>query len=88
MKLVDPTGKHHGFLGRVTRLVQKLGDTQRDLDEYQEALEAGKFIVAVRVKEDFAKEQVANLIRAHRGHNLNYYGYWLIEDLSDKQKKA
>jgi hypothetical protein len=45
IRCVDPRGVHHGLIGRLTRVVQALGDEREHLERYEEELRAGHFLV-------------------------------------------
>lgn len=81
LEIIDSAGKYHGWRGRVRRTLQILGDTQRDLQHYEQALKAGHFAIAVPVKDAQAKKQVVDLLKKHKGYGMHYFGRVVIEDL-------
>jgi hypothetical protein len=79
---LDRTGKRHGMVAHLIRLVQFLGEEQTHLQQHEQALAAGHFLVAVTVGKDAAaKQRVRDVLRSHGGHDLHYYGQFTVEDL-------
>ena len=80
VRRVDASGHAHGFRGRLVRTFQLLGDEAEHARRYQRQLEAGHFVVSVEVTPE-QKKSVADLLRTHGGHFINYYGPWAVENL-------
>ncbi len=71
---LDPSGRGHGLLGRMHRIVQHYGDqevthVQRQATELRE----GKFLIAAPAESDEEAEQVAEILKSSRGHFINHY---------------
>ncbi len=79
---LDFSGTAHGFLGRLIRLVQGYGDVEHDhFQRYGEALRAGHFLISVHVTERDRLEQVYEIVKAHKGRNIDFFGRWTVEEL-------
>lgn len=75
IRAVDPDGRHHGLLGRLTRALQAIGEEYEHMRRYEEELRAGHYLVVVSVPEEkAARERVAGILRQHGGHFVDYYG--------------
>lgn len=81
---IDVTGKEHGTLARLVRSIQRLGlgDLEpKHIRRYEQAMLAGQFCIGVSVKKEEAREKVHEILKAHHGHFINFYGEWEIEGL-------
>ncbi|HXE58263.1 MAG TPA: hypothetical protein VNK43_09690 [Gemmatimonadales bacterium] len=81
IRCIDPAGAHHGLLGRLTRVVQFIGEELEHMRRYEEELRAGHFLVVVSVDGEEAKEAVRRVLGAHGGHFVDYYGPLMIQHL-------
>jgi hypothetical protein len=80
---LDTTGERHGFLARLYRFVEKFGDMEsKHLSEYKSELLGGHFLVAVDVPDEDKRTGVLDVLKAHGGHRINYFGKWTVEGLS------
>ncbi len=80
IRRIDPKGKFHGLIGRLTRIVQSLGEELWHLEQYEKELRAGHFLVVVSAKPE-RREDVGKTLKAHGGHFVDYYGTLAIEHL-------
>lgn len=79
---IDRSGKYHGPLARLVRFVQFMGEEQTHLQQHEAQLAAGHFLVSVVVGKDTAlKDKVRDILHAHGGHYVHYYGSSTIQDL-------
>lgn len=80
---LDLHGETHGFLARVIRAVESLTTEERlNNQEIEEGLKKGRFFISVRT--DGSEEQkatVQGVLKAHRAHNLRFFGAWTVEHL-------
>ena len=80
---LDVQGDEHGPLAHIVRSTQKLlGDYEiKDATRYEQELLAGHFGigVAAHYKED--RDKARQILKAHRGHFINFYGRWIMEIL-------
>ena len=77
---LDPTGEEHGPLARLARWIEKAGDMESEhVKRYEQEVLAGHFCIGVNAKEPEAREKVRNILKAHNGHFINFYGQWAIE---------
>jgi hypothetical protein len=74
---LDVTGKWHGLWGRVLRSLQfTMSSDFRYLRTLDEELRRGHVVVAVRVHDQRAADEVARLLRMHAGHSIAYCSHW------------
>lgn len=79
---LDPEGVEHGLWARVVRAVQKLGYEAQQLVEYDDAAQAGAWVLAVQLTPGAEqKDAVRDLFAAHGGRNLRFFGTFGIEDV-------
>ena len=79
---LDPTGEDHGPLARFARWIQKAGDMEAEhVIRHEQEVLAGHFGIGVSAKEPEAREKVRKILKAHKGHFINFYGQWAIEGL-------
>ena len=80
---IDLAGSAHGRSGSLMRRLQSvLSDEADHAREYTEHLEAGHYVVGVRVGDDeAAKVRAADALRAGPAESLRYYAENYVEDL-------
>jgi hypothetical protein len=79
---LDPTGEEHGPIARFVRWVEKAGDFEAEyVSRHEQEVLAGHFAVGVKAREPEAREKVREILKAHNGHFINFYGQWAIEML-------
>lgn len=79
---LDPSGAHHGILGRLQRIIQHYGDKEVAHVERQAAeLQDGKFLIAAPAESDDESRHVADILKANGGHFINRYTSWTVEQL-------
>ena len=71
---VDPTGRHHGLLGRLIRLAQHAGEEREIWRRYAAHIESGGFAVVVPVRDHKQAEVPSDRLRHHGGHDLVHFG--------------
>ncbi|HEX2220848.1 MAG TPA: hypothetical protein VHG35_18775 [Gemmatimonadales bacterium] len=81
IRCIDPSGVHHGLIGRLTRVFQNIGDEREHMDRYEQELRAGHFVVVVSTPDEQSKERAREAFRVAGGHFVDYYGPLLIEHL-------
>ena len=79
---LDPTGEEHGPLARFARWIEKAGDRETEhVKRHEQEVLAGHFGIGVSAKEPEAREKVLKILKAHKGHFINFYGQWAIETM-------
>jgi hypothetical protein len=80
IRRIDPKGRYHGLLARLTRIVQMLGEERDHIDRYEKELRAGHFLVVISADVEH-REEIGRILRARGGHFIDYYGTLAIEHL-------
>ena len=77
---LDVKGDEHGPLAHVVRLIQNvLGDYEiEDATRYEQELLAGHFGIGVVARGVDDRDKVRQILKAHHGHFINYYGRWIM----------
>lgn len=79
---VDGTGEVSGWLGRLRCAFDfTLMDQLVDFAAYERALRDGRAVVMVHVHSDAPKQAAHDVLKAHGGHFINYYGRFATEEL-------
>lgn len=79
LKRLDASGARHGIAGRLFRLLQGYGDMERKTFARQaDELRAGHSLVGVRARGGGERRRAQTILRRHKGHFINYFGYWTI----------
>jgi hypothetical protein len=75
---LDVTGRHHGFRGRIYRLIEHLGDEYEQLVVAADHLKAGGFLIMVPADEG-NKGLAARILTGHGGDRLVHFGkaHWV-----------
>jgi hypothetical protein len=79
---IDPSGRQHGWRGRISRVVDTIASEGDDFEEDGRHVEAGGSLVAVRAPHA-ARTQIVETLRAHGGHSIRYFGPLTTIDLSN-----
>jgi hypothetical protein len=65
------------------RFIGRLGDIEsKNLQEYQQELLSGHFVLAIQVADEDKRTQALNIIKSHGGHAVTFYGRWTVEGLA------
>ena len=80
---IDLEGEAHGRSGSLMRRLQSvLSDDADHVRDYAEHLEAGHYVVGVRVGDDeAAKARAADALRGATAETVHYYAESYVEDL-------
>ena len=80
---IDVKGDEHGRLAQIVRSTQKLlGDDEiQDAARYEQELFAGHFGIGVVVHDEEDRDKVRQILKAHHGHFINFYGRWTMENM-------
>ena len=77
----DGSGVHHGVFGRLYRAIQfTLVDQAPDFTYYEAAARTGRVVLSVRSKGDKQMRRAVDVMRAHGGHFINYFGSFATEE--------
>jgi len=77
----DGSGVHHGVFGRLYRAIQfTLVDQAPDFTYYEAAARTGRVVLSVRSKGDKEMRRAVDVMRAHGGHFINYFGSFATEE--------
>ena len=79
---IDPTGRHHGWRGWVSRVVDTVASAGDDIEDDCRHLEGGGYLVAVRASRA-ERPPIVEALRAHGGHSIRYFGSLTTLDLSN-----
>ena len=80
---IDVKGDKHGHWAHVVRSVQELlcsYEIRHDTRDEDELL-ACHFGIGVIARDAEDRDKVRHILKAHRGHFINYYGRWAVEYL-------
>ena len=79
---LDVSGKEHGVLARLYRVIEGFGDMEHNhLKRYEQELLAGHCVMAVEARDQGRREQARQIIKTHDGYFINFYGRWHVEGL-------
>jgi hypothetical protein len=83
-RLAASSGRR-GLLGGVLRIAERLGVRDDELEvkaRYEQALRDGRLILSVLVPTEERKARAADILRAHGGHFITYFGRLTIERIA------
>ena len=78
---IDASGANHGWLAQLRRFHQKSTVEREHAERYELAVEQGHCVIAVQTGESERREQAREILKAHGGHFINYYGRFGIRKL-------
>ena len=77
----DGSGRSHGLFGRLYRAVQfTLVDQTPDFAYYEAAARLGRVVLSVKPKDEAQMRRIVEVMRAHGGHFINYFGRFTTEE--------
>ncbi|HEY3723759.1 MAG TPA: hypothetical protein VGN59_10420 [Acidimicrobiia bacterium] len=79
---IDPSGRHHGWRGRISRVIDIVASEGDDIEDDCRHVEAGGYLVAVRATRD-ERTPIVETLRAHGAHSIRYFGPLTTLDLSN-----
>jgi hypothetical protein len=78
---LDVSGRHHGLLARLYRFIGTLGDESKNLEEYEQELASGHFLLALHAADEDKRTRALEIIKSHGGHAVTFFGRWTAERL-------
>ncbi|MCE7990069.1 MAG: hypothetical protein DYG89_53675 [Caldilinea sp. CFX5] len=63
------------------RLFQRTTVERAHAERYEQMIRQGHYVIAVHLHEVEQREQVRQLLKAHGGHFINFYGRYAIRKL-------
>lgn len=81
IRRIDAEGKRKGLLGRIFRVVDRMGPEHGHTARHVQALEDGGFVLIVEAHDDDTKIRARDAMAANGGHFINYYSRWTAETL-------
>jgi hypothetical protein len=79
---IDPSGRHHGWRGWISRLVDTVASAGGEIEDDFRHVEEGGYLVAVRAP-GTERTSIVESLRAHGGHAIRYFGPLTTVDLSN-----
>jgi hypothetical protein len=76
LRRLDPTGNEHGWLARFQRTVMQYNSEYKYLSHHEADLRAGHFVIMVLAEEPERRETVKEILQAHGGHFIVFFGRW------------
>jgi hypothetical protein len=70
---LDVSGRHHGLVGRIYRLLEWTIDAHEVLLQSEQHLAAGGLVIGVPADED-NMDSVSRILREHGAHYIHYFG--------------
>jgi hypothetical protein len=79
----DPTGRRHGVLGVLYRILEfSWADQAPDFAWYDAAIREGRVVMSVRVRGQRHVAHVARIVAEHGGHFINHFGWFETQELA------
>ena len=77
----DGSGRSHGLLGRLYRIVQfTMVDQAPDFTYYEAAARQRRVVLSVKPAGEAQMRQVVEVMRSNGGHFINHYGLFATEE--------
>ncbi len=81
---LDAEANHHGFVAKVARKLRAYGDVENQaMYIYEDAMKNGGYVFEVLARDDKEKESVHSILLDHNAHQINYFGSWYIEAMTE-----
>lgn len=85
IELLDPDGRYHGTLARLSRLLHKVM-SEFEVHEFeimQEHLEQGHIVIGVHAPNDAEREKAHQIMHDCGGHHIMYFANFYIETIEE-----
>lgn len=82
VRSLDVDGRHHGLVTRFVRALQGMTDERMHVETYVRHLLRGRLVVAVTFPRGMDHRAVCDAFKASGGSCINYYGAFVVENLS------
>ena len=81
-KRLDASGAGHGILAQISRFFQGFADMDdKHTKRHEQELLAGHVLLYVNADDDASKERVREVMKAHGGYFINFYGKWFVQNM-------
>ena len=81
MRLLDRHGRRRGLRSRLLRIAQLTAYEGTALENHEQALRNGHYIIYVPVKDEQQTQSVIDILRRSGGHDLLQFHRWTVEEL-------
>ena len=82
IKIFDAEAEKHGLFAKIAKKLRAFGDMENDLMKtYETSMEKGAYIFEVGVESDEKKKAVDQVFIKNEGHDINYFGSWVVESM-------
>ena len=72
---LDAWGRRNGISGRLYRWIQFMAmDATPDFERYEQEVQAGRTVIAVRAPDSTVRARVVDVLRANNASFVNWYG--------------
>ena len=79
----DPSGKRHGLVGRLYRILEfSWADQAPDFAWYEAAVREGRRVMSVRVRGQRHVAHAARIIEENGGHFINHFGWFETQEFA------
>ena len=79
----DASGKRHGLVGRLYRIIEfSWADQAPDFAWYEAAVREGRIVMSLRVGGQRHVAHVARIVEEHGGHFINHFGWFETQELA------
>jgi hypothetical protein len=79
----DASGRRHGWLGRLYRIIEfSWADQAPDFAWYEAAVRDARIVMSVRVRGQRHVAHAARIIEDHGGHFINHFGWFETQELA------
>ena len=79
---LDASGKEHGILAQISRFFQGFADMDdKHTKRHEQELLAGHVLLYVNADDDASKERIREVMKAHGGYFINFYGKWFVQNM-------
>jgi hypothetical protein len=75
---IDASGAQHGRLAQLRRLRQSVSLDGQHAALYEQAVRQGHCVIAVHAIDSERREEARQILKAHGGHFINFYGRFTI----------
>lgn len=82
LRRLDPTGRHHGFRGRLLRTTQMIIAAGDDITIDAEHIAEGGVVLTVPAANPDEAGRAAHVLKAHGGTHVRYFGRLTVTELS------
>jgi hypothetical protein len=82
LRVADLQGERAGLLGRIIRRVQGIGELAEHKARYEDALQAGQYVLAMDAEDESLRRRARDILAGHGARFINFFSRFGVQRLA------